>query len=48
MELTPGDVEKGMKSPDVWETYKKIVNNAEGHEVWKNNAGFLFLSCPVK
>ena len=33
MEVTPSDVLKVMKSPPIWEDYKKIINKAEGHEV---------------
>ena len=33
MQVTPGDVEKGMKSPVIWDKYKEIVNKAEKYEV---------------
>jgi hypothetical protein len=33
MQVSPSDVEKGMKSPVVWDKYKEIINNAEGHQV---------------
>ena len=36
MEVTPHDIEKGMKTPSVWEKYKKIINNAEGQQVDTN------------
>ncbi|CAB3989615.1 fucose mutarotase [Paramuricea clavata] len=33
MQVTPSDVEKGMKSPVVWDKYKEIINTAEGHQI---------------
>ena len=33
MQVTPGDVEKGMKSPVIWDKYKEIINKAEEREV---------------
>jgi hypothetical protein len=33
MQVTPGDVEKGIKSPAVWDKYKQIMNKAEDREV---------------
>lgn len=33
MQVTDTDIEKGMKTPVVWDKYKKIINNAEGREV---------------
>jgi hypothetical protein len=35
MRVTPSDVEKGMKSPVIWDKYKEIINNAEGNQVHK-------------
>ena len=33
MQVTPSDIEKGMKSPTIWNKYKEIINHAEGHQV---------------
>ena len=33
MQVTPSDIEKGMKSPVIWDRYKEIINQAEGHQV---------------
>ncbi|XP_028402714.1 fucose mutarotase-like [Dendronephthya gigantea] len=33
MEVTPSDVQKGMKSPTIWGDYKQKINKAEGHEI---------------
>ena len=33
MQVTRSDVEKGMKSPSIWEQYKKILDNAEEKQV---------------
>ena len=35
MQVTPGDVEKGIKSPAVWDKYKQIMNKAEDREVYE-------------